>query len=240
MEHLPVSTLQLRRHAQSDLVDRVVEISKREESNQSSLQRTALERYRTGSIFWNSMEEEYEEIEVLNAWLNLVDDLFFGQSLTAYCTIKLMSKKPRQNKNRVILGQCSVSSKRKFPSGNLHSIKCVIEIWTDPDIDNEHDQRLSRLGILVHEMIHAYFRIYACHWRPCYTLSYALESEGKTGHGFAWQDIAFAISIAAADPSYLGTHLQLGRIESLAKELNAPKQDANVDLSRWGLSSEEI
>jgi len=86
------------------------------------------------------------------------------------------------------------------------------------------------VGTLLHEMIHAYILLFLKRDR-------VLELEGKTGHGFVWQEIAYALTIAINDPSLINFHhkLDLGRDDSLMYELERHGAHVVVDASKWGL-----
>jgi len=66
---------------------------------------------------------------------------------------------------------------------------------------------------------------------------------GKTGHGWAWQDVACALEIACRDPRLLGLHLELGRVESLAKEVlgSGVQIPRSGELrERWGIGYDAV
>ena len=58
-----------------------------------------------------------------------------------------------------------------------------------------------------------------------------------TRHGFAWQDIAYDLEVAAWDPSFLNLPVDLGRYASFEREMNLAKEQIPRNLSRWGLMS---
>jgi len=60
-----------------------------------------------------------------------------------------------------------------------------------------------------------------------------LEIEGRTEHGFAWQDIAYALETTANDPKFVGMRLDLDRLKALKGELRLWYKSV-VDLTRWG------
>jgi hypothetical protein len=169
---------------------------------------------------------------------NLFDDLFFGGSLAEFCELKLNSNPPpAQWGGGVLLGVCQERTRRDIYGGKLRDVRCTITVWTRHDIPNDRERRLNQLGTMVHEMIHAYFSVYSCHWRGCIR---TLDRVGRTGHGFAWQDAAYAIATAAADEKWVNLPIQLGRCGSLVRELRASKQNRNLDVRRWGMGPEDV
>lgn len=89
-------------------------------------------------------------------------------------------------------------------------------------------------------MIHCFFKLWACGDEECYP---GLEQAGKTGHGFAFQNVAYALEKVVADPSFLGLELDLNRNRSLAQELirsrvlDLPRL---LDLDRWELCKDKL
>jgi hypothetical protein len=67
-------------------------------------------------------------------------------------------------------------------------------------------------------MIHAFFRLWACDYDEC---SYTRDGIGNrgSGHGRAWQDVAFALEKAVRDDKLLNLDLKLDREAAFALEL---------------------
>lgn len=96
---------------------------------------------------------------------------------------------------------------------------------------------MEYLGTLLHEMGHAFLGLWGCDNWDCKTI---VEREGM-GHGWAWQNIAFAVEGACRDVGFLGLRLDLGRVQHLAKE--CLDSDVEVPWSRageWGMEAEEV
>ena len=71
----------------------------------------------------------------------------------------------------------------------------------------------KEVQILLHEMIHAFFGIFGCMCKDCYSL----ESCGTPdGHGLYWQNLALAIEKATEE--HFGTAISLDRLKSLQSE----------------------
>jgi hypothetical protein len=90
---------------------------------------------------------------------------------------------------------------------------------------------LKHIATTLHEMIHAFLLIYMLPYyrdeRPSF------YGDGYTGHGAAWQDIAYALETAVNDPRFLDLKLDLGRGTALRGEIN--KASELIDPARWGL-----
>ncbi len=166
-----------------------------------------------------------------------MDDLFFGGALSAYCKLELSPKPPPLQDGAKLLGVCEKWARKNLFTGKLASVHCEIKIWTEKDISDERARRLDQLGTMIHEMIHAYLEIYSCPYKPC---KERLSNAGKTGHGFAWQDAAFAIATATADISYLNLPIELGRCRGMVIELRASKETRNLDFKRWGMGHRDL
>jgi hypothetical protein len=63
---------------------------------------------------------------------------------------------------------------------------------------------------------------------------------GKTRHGFAWQDAAYGIETAAAALRYLNLPLNIGRRDTLCRNLVKCKGNMEIGLLLWGMWSHEI
>ena len=73
-------------------------------------------------------------------------------------------------------------------------------------------------SVLLHEMIHAFLQRWANLRLPL--SGKCLEGFGRSGHGFAWQDISLALETAANDPTLTGMKLDLNREHSFRLELS--------------------
>jgi hypothetical protein len=123
------------------------------------LQNAALGHYRRSTIFNTRNGKNFKEIEIIKAYFRLFDHPFFGGGLCDYGEIKL---KPKTADD--VLGLCEeMSTWAEFFDGKTREVKFLIKIWTINDMVDERERRLDQLGTMVHEMIHAYFAIYACH-----------------------------------------------------------------------------
>jgi hypothetical protein len=115
----------------------------------------------------------------------------------------------------------------------LH-IQLSVKIFKRVDIADDRERRIRQLGTLLHEMTHAFLELYSCFCQDCRR---KLKHLGPTGHGFAWQDAAFAIELAANDPSFLNLPVELGRYAALRTDLAEANEEAPRELSRWGFEN---
>lgn len=82
-----------------------------------------------------------------------------------------------------------------------------------------------------------FLEMWACKDMACFG---AVESAGRTGHGWAWQDIAFALERECDEEGFLGLEVDLGRTESLALEVlgwggDLGILDPKMVRERWGI-----
>jgi hypothetical protein len=235
-KHLPTNQLKLSRHSPLDLAERVKEWSGRRDHNLNPRQRATMGHYRTAQIFSTRNTGNYKEEDILEAYFKLVDDLFFGGTLAAYCKLNLIPTPRFENGGHHKMGDCQKNTTEDF-FGYIEKTCCIIRIWTRHDIADHRARRLAQLGTMIHEMIHAYFQIYSCENQVCRD---KLEHLGKTGHGFAWQDAAYAIVIAANNMKYLNLPIELSRCSSMVSELRAFNVMKSIDLGRWGMDDRDI
>jgi hypothetical protein len=87
-------------------------------------------------------------------------------------------------------------------------------------------------GTLLHEMIHAYLYLFML---PKKTRTKKFEADGRTGHGLAWQDIAYVLEkrTNSSNMIRLPDDLDLGRDISLEFELKRWKNKPTIDRKRW-------
>lgn len=88
----------------------------------------------------------------------------------------------------------------------------------------------ARIGVLLHEVCHAYAEIYICRKCP----AFEVNVRNFNGHGSAWQRIAFEVEKSAC--LELGLHLNLGRFDCIKYEWKGMKQWPTVDeVESWEL-----
>ncbi|PQE16007.1 hypothetical protein CJF32_00004883 [Rutstroemia sp. NJR-2017a WRK4] len=110
----------------------------------------------------------------------------------------------------------------------------VIYIFKRPEIAWEKERLRIYLIVLLHEMIHALIREYACGCFRCVRCH--VEGSGHTGHGYTWQLIA--AEVEKTTRLRLGLELDLLRGQSLEYELNAG--DLELQTARMFYPAEEL
>jgi len=97
-------------------------------------------------------------------------------------------------------------------------------MYAEQDDQSRPDDWMERLarhqGVIIHEMLHAIFSIFACDLQSTCHAEWQ-EPLGNTAHGTAWQDAAMAIE-QSSEP-LLGEHgrvLILGDIAACVMSLN--------------------
>lgn len=163
--------------------------------------------------------------ERLKAYTLLFDNLLFRGLLTKPSNLD------------VILLYRSVG----ISSGDTQRIdgRTTIEVYIHHEhIYNPQKRFRKHIGVLLHEMTHAFLLGYGC--QECIILH---ENMGTTGHGHAWQDLMHAIQPTTKD--FLGLDVLANRLGHLAIELklaNGEESDALLKNAgtRWGFTSEEV
>jgi hypothetical protein len=215
----PTLSLPLRpgAHEAKDLVAWITQNSKRRGSGLDDHQRNALKAYSRFPARQRPKEEFLRELFVI------FDDLFFFGSLKNQCIVEYPRKK---------IGQGPVG----VAHNSLTTRKPIIKIYKYEPSTRYSDNYWEYASTLLHEMIHAFLMRYVrfSGTRKMFPVTTkCLQIEGRSGHGFAWQDIAYALEVAANDPRLAGMRLGLSRLDALRQELKLWYKPV-VDLARWG------
>jgi hypothetical protein len=240
------------RHESSWLADKVVLVSRLRGGKLTKRQSKAIIRYRTESIFnLGPADEHRKDEDVLIAYQILFDDMFFFGSLQKRCQhflddavgkeIHVQGQTIRDTAyDRAYKIKLEGWFHRNWDRWCDNERPLEVEITIFRTEDKNRPRRLKAyLSTLLHEMCHAYLDLWGCRFEGCYNV---WEKQGVKGHGHAWQDIALAVEIAAADPNHMKLHLDLGRENSLAIEMvyeRMPVPSAK-ELARWGMDQAEI
>jgi hypothetical protein len=229
--HLDVSELAKLRHSPPDLVKKAEDETRRREKNLSQNQQSALAEYKQQQIYKRLSSNKFRDEDVIRVYFDFFDELFYCGSLKKYCKVKLSS---------LSIKKLADLKWRAFFWGSppkAHLVRVVIRIFRRDVITDNMTRRIFYLGSLLHEMTHAFLELYSCWHSSC---RLCLQHLGPTGHGFAWQDIAYAVEKAANDPKFLNLPVELGRYDSLHLELDEIKEHVPyLDLSRWGSDKRE-
>ena len=183
---------------------------------------------------WQKCSKEISSNFDLQCPFNAFNQLFFGGHLAQ---VKIGWEKPASTQigipQYVKYGTTYQSETLDLPqrSVNITILSRESRIWHHPDAKNVH-------GVLLHEMAHAYFLLYACSDSFVYKITEDsgmsglypfLSNMGTTGHGPEWLRLVRALEIAAGE--YLGLgELELGWRYSVKREL------ADVKVVRDGLA----
>lgn len=228
-QHLSTTTLRVGRHKISDLVETVVRSSPKRGRKLSSRQLAALTKHQSKAIYSLNNRGNYQYGDIILAYFQLFDDLFFGGKLTGICKLKFEPQRPGDGS---LLGHTDILMTSDHVSGHYKLERCHITLFDQKsDHRKPRERLLGCLGTLLHEMCHAYIGIWGCTDTSCKT---RIDNRGKRGHGFAWQDMAYAVEKACHNPNVLGMRLDLGRWQSLEKELKASGARQPPHLGRWG------
>jgi hypothetical protein len=169
------------------------------------------------------------------AFFYLFDGLFFFGSLQG--RINLLIEKESYQETKGYRGITSGDSKIRMALRMKQKRQRII-MWRDEKSSSRLLLLLGYIGTLLHEMIRAFFALWAC---DC--CRRAVENGGLTGHGRAWQDLALALETAYTDHRLLGiVNMCLGRQNSLAFEVSlSGDRQANLVLrQRWDLNPDTL
>ena len=139
--------------------------------------------------------------------MRIFDDLFFGSSIAQHCTIRL---------DPTLFARTNAWGETGRVRGG------AVEIWLATSSKLVNGSCVAGLlSTLLHEMCHAYFRIYcctgACMDPGCTPL--AESSRGPSGHGRSWCILAEAVESRARGLLGLaGVDLNRARHEKVLKE----------------------
>ena len=229
--HLDISELTKIRHIPPDLVKKAQDETTRREKNLSQNQQSALAEYKQQQIYKRLSSNKFRDEDVIKVYFDFFDTLFYCGSLKKYCKVKLSS---------LSIKKLADLKWRAFFWGSppkVHLVRVVIRIFRRDVITDNMTRRIFYLGSLLHEMTHAFLELYSCWYSPCRA---CLQHLGPTGHGFAWQDSAYAVEKAANDLNFLNIPIELGCYDSLHFDLEEIKEHVpHLDLSRWGLDKRE-
>ncbi|KAE8444459.1 hypothetical protein EG329_000550 [Mollisiaceae sp. DMI_Dod_QoI] len=200
------------------LAEIVVSFSKHRGHHLTLLQKSAVNHYWKQRIY--DLEDkpphtQYTILEKLTAYFHLFDAVFFFGSLNTRCDLKFSSQLDT-TKNRNGETETNYQSKTICLIPFSSQKRAKITIYTATGLVSKRKILIHYLEILLHEMIHAFLNLWSCEYKPCRT---AWERCGPGEHGFAFQDILFALQRAVNDGMLLNLGLELGGLTSLAREL---------------------
>ena len=221
--HVGTDNLARGKHDARVLARKVDDYSRRRGRNLNSKQQSALDRYKKEEIFDFENERCSDEV-VVNAYFRLFDDLFFGSKLQGRCKLKCSKRDSLQEGKHALT---------EFWDGSGH---CIITIFKDNDRE-PCDRLFEYVAVLLHEMAHAFLELYTCYRLSCRN---DINWLGVSGHGFAWQDMAFSLTKAVRDRQLLNLPLNLARYQNFAKELHKSNVSMPRDLARWGFKREDF
>jgi hypothetical protein len=215
------------RHRATYLAEKLVSFSSRRGDQLTRLQKLALLRFHDNKVYDLRDHIEYSDHKVVRAYIDLFDELFFFGTLSSPVRFRLEHKR--------IYGKFG-AVRPEYSLGK----RCKVVLYDRLPEENTRYKRLrGYLGTLLHEMIHAFFRLWACDYDEC---SYTWDSIGKRGgeHGVAWQDVAFALEKAVRDEKLLNLDLKLDREAAFALELFVDDRELVGMDFEWNLEGEEV
>lgn len=150
---------------------------------------------------------------------HVFDGLFFFNSLGPYCKLSFHGYYTK------FLG-----TTHRLPWGKR---PVFIRIYRHIVVEDATEQSKRVLYIaetVLHEMVHAYEVLFVA-------TSWELQATGKTGHGFAWQEIAYALEIAINDLLIIALpwKIDLGRKAAMMQEMEMCGANIILDATRCKL-----
>jgi hypothetical protein len=235
IEHLDTTDLEVASHGFPDLAAKVTKWSKQRDTygNLSPLQQSALAAYRTDRIFNICDTETFSDQKLLQAYFVFFDKLYFGGKLEGRCKLRMTNRKGCI-RSSPLAGE-TYMQQSWIPPRIILKTWCYIWVFTGEDVVDAKTRRLYRIGVLLHEMVHAFLLFYGC----CGQCSWDIQSDGY-GHRFAWQDAAYVVEKASRDPVFLNLPIDLDRYPSMVYELLTSKAKPPADADRWELNFQKL
>lgn len=266
LEELAESGLKHTKLTVSDLSDAVVDNSRRDRPRMTTMQKEALETYRTSQTAYQLVPGNPEDFQVLENHFQFFDLRFFNG---------LLSSRVRERSwdfswdGKASARACTHKRYRKEEQGNW-TPSCWIQIRRRPDIQSQQQRLESYLDCMLHEMLHAFLwlfshrknlvyrhkgvRLDSGHYttrEDGYTLNVSFplgpefEAEyGITGHGSCFLKAAFALEQAASrltHPRDLGRWISLElEVCTAMKEAGTMDADTPDRIWHWGKSHESV
>jgi hypothetical protein len=226
------------RHKATFLANKLGSYSRRRGDRLTRLQKLALLRFHDDQVYDLRDHVEYSDDEVLRAYVDLFDELFFFATLRSCCVFRFVHKR-EEGKFGAVEDEYKLVLQDQLP---IRERRCKVILYNRLPEENTRYKRLKGyMGTLLHEMIHAFFRLWACDDDEC---TYTWDRIGKRGseHGEVWQDVACALEKAVRDDKLLNLDLTLNRAAALALELfvGGRKQASRADYDGWNLSKAEV
>ncbi|KAF4623993.1 hypothetical protein G7Y89_g14183 [Cudoniella acicularis] len=120
-----------------------------------------------------------------------------------------------------------------------NSSRVVLKIYMWPNKDARPQLLESYVENMLHLMIHAFFRLYACKREGCNIEDF--DGLGVTGHGIPWLDVATALESSVKSRGLLDLDLFLFAQYSLGIEVIDSHMPLPISmLSQWGFAKESI
>jgi hypothetical protein len=215
------------RHRATYLAEKLVSFSRRRGDQLTRLQILALLRFHDEKVYDLRDHIEYTDHKVLNAYIDLFDEFFFFGTLTSRCTFPFKHKR-EDGKFGAVKSEYRLEKSFK-----------VVLYDRLPEENTRYKRLRGYVGTLLHEMIHAFFRLWACDYDEC---SYTWDGIGHRGseHGRAWQDVAFALEKAVRDDKLLNLDLKLDREAAFALELFVDDREPVGMNLEWNLEGKKV
>ena len=234
----------LHRHRATYLAEKLESHSRRRGDQLTRLQKLALLRFHDDQVYDLRDHTKYNDSEVLKAYVDLFDELFFFGTLSSPCTFQFIGGREKGKFGAVeyeykVVGKDLSGDLLRLPP--LREKRCKLILYDRLPEENTRYKRLrGYMGTLLHEMIHAFFKLWACDYDGC-SSTWDGIGQRSSEHGRAWQDVAYALENAVRDEKLLNLDLKLNRAAALALEVIVEGRAIHKDdLLDWKLDEDEV
>lgn len=215
-------------HSESDLAKYLIsQLKVRNNVKQTALNKFWSHNPRSRYHLIRTVQDPTADADILTAYLDLFDDVFFLGSLKERCTLSLQAKSEGG-----LLERSNAVRSRNLTNGAVDSRISIHEL----EIDDRCKRLHIYLGILLHEMLTTFLRTYSC--GGGLGCPESIEGAANMEYGAVWQDLGHALEIAAKD--LLCLKLSLFRKWALVIELCRNKGDVPMAMESWGFEDEKM
>ncbi|MCJ1444219.1 MAG: hypothetical protein MMC23_004720 [Stictis urceolatum] len=125
--------------------------------------------------------------KVANEYFDLLDRLFFDGRLRSWVTLKVVGSDDLYRHGRRIAGSTM------YVNDNKPHV--LIKLSDRSELTHDLGRRRAEvLSTLLHEMVHAIGRVYACNAIPCGQLEHVINGIGLTGHAPVFKSMATRVA----------------------------------------------
>lgn len=186
-------------------------LGKLSKSNLHPLEKEAIEEYHATTKVFASRKKDLEDDVLLVEYFQISDELLFSGTLRSLCHLSFVREQDFD-----LLGQANYP----VASGDfaVHiKIRDLFLFPTRVDRVKSVKERLDEYRhTLLHEMTHAFFKIYSCQYVKCRDRFWSHKGVGRRGHGKSW--LRATLQLERATEVHFGVRYDLNRSFSASSE----------------------